>query len=286
AKSEDLGKRRALVVRNYLVDTWTIQASRIAVEQRGLPTQVSNESDPDGPAENRRVEISSSDPSILSAVASNDTMRVFDPPAVRFNLDVSSGSRLKSWTLFVSESDHIIKTFHGSGAPPANVDWRIAEQARFIPLGTRNLDFMLVVQDSNGTVIPTETGSIPVSEVTIADKRSGGGTDKSVDRFSLILFGFDESDVTPDQQPIISSIKKRITPTSTVSITGYTDRSGTDDYNKRLSEQRARAVSTALSVPRSTVTGQGETLPLYDNETPEGRFYSRTVEVIVETPMK
>lgn len=286
ASSEDLGKRRALVVRNYLVDTWKIPASRIAVDQRGLPSQASNEADPDGAAENRRVEISSSDPSILSAVASNDTMRVFDPPAVRFNLGVSDGLRLKSWTLFVSEGDHIIKTFHGAGAPPANVDWRIAEQARFIPRGTRNVDFMLVVQDSNGTVIPTETGSIPVSEVTIADKRSGGGTDKSVDRFSLILFGFDKSDVTPDQQAIINSIKKRITSTSTLSITGYTDRSGTDEYNKRLSEQRARSVSAALSAPRSTVTGQGETLPLYDNETPEGRFYSRTVEVIVETPMK
>ena len=286
ASSEDLGKRRALIVRNYLVDTWKVPASRIAVDQRGLPSQASNEADQDGAAENRRVEISSSDPSILSAVASNDTMRVFDPPAVRFNLGVSDTSRLKSWTLFVSEGDHIIKTFHGAGAPPANVDWRIAEQARFIPRGTRNVDFMLVVQDSNGTVIPTETGSIPVSEVTIADKRSGGGTDKSVDRFSLILFGFDKADVTPEQQSIINSIKKRVTPTSTVAITGYTDRTGTDEYNKRLSEQRARAVATALSAQRTTVTGQGETLPLYDNDTPEGRFYSRTVEVIVETPMK
>jgi hypothetical protein len=30
----------------------------------------------------------------------------------------------------------------------------------------------------------------------------------------------------------------------------------------------------------------GETMPLYDNELPEGRFYSRTVNVIVETPVK
>jgi outer membrane protein OmpA-like peptidoglycan-associated protein len=284
--TEDLGKRRATVVRNYLVDTWKIAASRIALDQRAQPTEASNESDADGAAENRRVEIASSDPTILSAVNSNDTMRVFDPPGVRFNLAVQHAAQLKSWTLFVSEGDRIIRTFHGSGVPPQEVDWRIAEQARLIPRGTRKIEYMLVVQDSNGTVIPTETGSIPVSEVTIEDKRSGGGTDKSIDRFSLILFGFDKSEVTTEHQATLSSVKRAITPTSSVTITGYTDRSGAEDYNRRLSEQRARAIATALGTQRASVVGQGEILPLYDNTTPEGRFYSRTVEVIVETPMK
>jgi outer membrane protein OmpA-like peptidoglycan-associated protein len=284
--TEDLGKRRATVVRSYLVDTWKIAASRIALDQRAQPTEASNESDADGAAENRRVEIASSDPTILSAVNSNDTMRVFDPPGVRFNLAVQHAAQLKSWTLFVSEGDRIIRTFHGSGVPPQAVDWRIAEQARLIPRGTRKIEYMLVVQDSNGTVIPTETGSIPVSEVTIEDKRSGGGTDKSIDRFSLILFGFDKSEVTTEHQATLSSVKRAITPTSSVTITGYTDRSGAEDYNRRLSEQRARAIATALGTQRASVVGQGEILPLYDNTTPEGRFYSRTVEVIVETPMK
>ncbi len=284
--TEDLGKRRATVVRNYLTENWKISASRIAVEQRALPALSSNESESDGAAENRRVEIASSDPSILAAVASNDTMRVFDPPAVRFNLSVNDPAHLKSWTLFVSEGDRIIRTFHGTGAPQSQVDWRIAEQGRLIPRGTRKLEYMLVVQDSNGTVIPTETGTIDVTEVTITDKKSGGATDKSIDRFSLFLFGFDKSDVTPEHQATLANVKRAMTPTSSVTITGYTDRNGAEDYNRRLSEQRARAVSTALGAQRAVVIGQGELLPLYDNSTPEGRFYSRTVEVIVETPMK
>lgn len=284
--TEDLGKRRATIVRDYFVDTWKIAGSRIAIDQRALPALASNESDADGAAENRRVEIVSSDPTILSAVSSTDTMRVFDPPAVRFNLAVNDTMGLKSWTLFISEGDRIIRTFHGTGVPQRQVDWRIAEQARFIPRGTRTLEYMLVVQDSNGTVIPTETGTIPVSEVTIADKRSGGGTDKSIDRYSLILFGFDKSDVSPEHQATLSTVKRAMSPASTVTITGYTDRSGAEDYNRRLSEQRARAVATAIGAQRATIVGQGEVLPLYDNSTPEGRFYSRTVEVIVETPMK
>lgn len=284
--SEDLGKRRAQVVKNYLVDTWGVSASRIAVEGRGLPSAASNESEADGASENRRVEIVSSDPSLLSAVESKDTMRVFDPPALRFSPSLSDTSRVKQWTVFVSESDRIIRTFHGTGAPPSAVDWRIEEQSRLLPRGIRNVEYMVVVQDSNGTVIPSETATVPVTERTLAEKGSSGGTDKTVDRYSLILFGFDRSELTDQHKLLIDNVKTRLTPTSKVSITGYTDRTGSDDYNLRLSEQRARAVATGLGVQRATITGQGEKLPLYNNDTPEGRFYSRTVEIVVETPLR
>ena len=284
--SEDLGKRRAQVVKNYLVDTWGVSAARIAIEGRGLPSSASNENEADGAGENRRVEIFSSDPSLLSAVESRDTMRVFDPPALRFSPSLSDTGRVKQWTVFVSESDRIIRTFHGTGAPPSAVDWRIEEQSRLLPRGIRNVEYMLVVQDSNGTVIPSESATVPVTERTLVDKRTTGGTDKTIDRYSLILFGFDRSELTDQHNALIENIKPRLSPASSVSITGYTDRTGSDDYNLRLSEQRARAVSAGLAVQRATITGQGEKLPLYDNDSPEGRFYSRTVEIVVETPLR
>lgn len=284
--SEDLGKRRAQVVKNYLVDTWGVDPSRIMIEGRGLPSAASSESESDGAAENRRVEISCSNPSILSAVQSTDTMRVFDPPAIRFRLAVTDSSRVKTWTLFVSESDRIIGTFHGSGLPPSSIDWRIAEQARLIPRGTRNLEYMLVVQDSSGDVVPSESNTFAVTERTLVDKATSGATDKTVDRYSLILFGFDRSDLTDEHRSLIENVKPRIAPTSSVSVIGYTDRSGAEEYNKKLSEQRARSVASSLGTTRVEILGQGELLPLYDNETPEGRFYSRTVEVIVETPRR
>jgi outer membrane protein OmpA-like peptidoglycan-associated protein len=143
-----------------------------------------------------------------------------------------------------------------------------------------------VVQDSNGTVIPSESATVPVTERTLVDKRTTGGTDKTMDRYSLILFGFDRSELTDQHKALIENIKPRLSPASSVSITGYTDRIGSDDYNLRLSEQRARAVSAGLAVQRATITGQGEKLPLYDNDSPEGRFYSRTVEIVVETPLR
>lgn len=282
--SDDLSKRRALVVKSYLVDTWGIDAARISAEDRGMPASASSTDDVDGASENMRVELSSNDPLLLSPVGSRDTMRVFSPAGMRFTPQIQNATEVKSWTLFVSQNEQIIKAMHGSAALPAELDWRLAETSRFIPQGTRNLEYMIVVQDSSGRVIPSESGSIPVSEVLLSDKAKTGGTDKSVDRFSLILFGFDRADISPDNQLLINEVKKSITPRSVVKVIGYSDRVGDATYNLGLSEKRAKAVATALATERTSTQGVGETLPLYDNESPEGRFYSRTVEIIVETP--
>ncbi len=282
----ELGKRRAESVKSYLVQTWSIESSRISTEGRSTPAQPSNSKEADGRAENRRVEITSTDPTVLSPVSSADTMRVFQPAGFRFVPSIDPRVPIANWTVFISEDEGIIRTFHGGEPIPANVDWRPAEQTAFIPRGTRKLEYMLVVQDSNGTVVPSDMKILPVSEVTLADKKKNGGTDKTVDRYSMILFGFDKADLSAENQSLVTTIKSKISPSSTVKITGYTDRSGAEDHNQRLSEQRARAVYGALGVSNAVVTGLGERLPLYDNSTPEGRFYSRTVEVIVETPRK
>ncbi|MFN5877003.1 MAG: OmpA family protein, partial [Ignavibacteria bacterium] len=191
---------------------------------------------------------------------------------------------LKSWTIFVSQNEQIVKALHGQGAPPNAVDWRIAETARFIPRGIRNLEYMLVVQDSSGKVIPSEAQSLAVSEVLLSDKAKMGGTDKNIDRYSLILFGFDRADISADNQALIDQVKQNITSRSMVKVVGYSDKVGEATYNQSLSERRAKAVASALSAERTSTLGVGESLPLYDNQTPEGRFYSRTVEIIVETP--
>lgn len=282
--SDDLAKRRALVIKSYLVDTWGVDGSRVAIEDRGLPSVASSSEDTDGAAENMRVEISSNDPSILSPVGSRDTMRVFTPPGIGFSPSIRQAEQLKTWTIFVSQNEQLIKTFHGQGAAPSRVDWRLAESSRFIPSGTRNLEYMLVVQDSSGTIIPSESGSVPVSEVLLSDKARTGGTDKTIDRYSMILFGFDRADISADNQRLLSEVKKSITSRSTVNVIGYSDRVGDEAYNRSLSEKRAKAVAAALATDRTSTQGLGESLPLYDNDTPEGRFYSRTVEVVVETP--
>ncbi|MBK1694291.1 hypothetical protein CKO09_05990 [Chromatium weissei] len=75
-------------------------------------------------------------------------------------------------------------------------------------------------------------------------------------------------------------------PTLTVRIEGHTDRSGKDELNKTLSQQRAEAVKQALialhvNAARVTAEGLGATRPIADNATAAGRSQNRRVEVYV-----
>ncbi|MDN3646985.1 OmpA family protein [Pontixanthobacter aestiaquae] len=73
-------------------------------------------------------------------------------------------------------------------------------------------------------------------------------------------------------------------PDSLVDVYGHTDSSGSDSYNQRLSEQRAEAVanymsSRGVSSARIRWQGFGETAPIADNTTAEGRARNRRVEI-------
>jgi outer membrane protein OmpA-like peptidoglycan-associated protein len=69
-------------------------------------------------------------------------------------------------------------------------------------------------------------------------------------------------------------------------VEGHTDSVGGDDYNMKLSEQRAGAVrdylvSEGLSQDGITAKGFGKTLPVADNSTAAGRQRNRRVELVV-----
>lgn len=281
-----LARERASTVAKYLTSTWKVDPQRITVVAHGIPAQASNNSTDDGMAENRRVEITASDSRILGAVDSKDTLRVFNPAGIRFSPTVTPHTPLSQWTLFVTANDRIIKVFHDNAPVPSYLDWRIDEQTNFIPNGTSSIEYLFVAQDTAGKIIPSANRVLELREITLEDKRSKFLSDKSIDRYSMILFGFDKSDLSNTNMELINQIKSKIRANSIVNVYGYTDRSGDADYNVRLSRQRALSVSKALGIPDSSAHGLGKTLSLYDNNTPAGRFYSRTVEVLVETPVQ
>lgn len=71
-----------------------------------------------------------------------------------------------------------------------------------------------------------------------------------------------------------------------ITIFGYTDSTGSADYNLKLSGERAAAVksylaSKGLVASRFSVTGLGIVDPIADNATPEGRSKNRRVEFAI-----
>lgn len=77
-------------------------------------------------------------------------------------------------------------------------------------------------------------------------------------------------------------------PRSQLVIEGHTDSYGSDTTNMSLSRQRAEAVSAFLTaqfgIPafRSSAVGYGETQPIANNETPQGRERNRRIDIRIE----
>ena len=114
-------------------------------------------------------------------------------------------------------------------------------------------------------------------------------SDRTIAKFSLVLFDFDKSDLTDDNRRILETIVLPVVQfNSTVKIFGYTDRIGDAEYNKKLAASRATTVKNALEAKvkdaKYEIYGLGESVQVFDNSTPIGRHLSRTVQIYVETP--
>lgn len=101
-----------------------------------------------------------------------------------------------------------------------------------------------------------------------------------------VLFEFDSARLTGAAFTTIEDIAE-VSAGRSISVEGHTDSVGTDSYNQRLSEDRARAVARELGykgVPSSKIhtRGLGESRPIASNATEVGRARNRRVEVILE----
>ena len=97
-------------------------------------------------------------------------------------------------------------------------------------------------------------------------------------------FALNSDEPLPSGQLRLDQVAKRLAdfPGLRIVVEGHTDSSGAADYNQRLSERRARAVKDYLvargvSAARISTVGLGESMPVGDNETEEGRARNRRV---------
>ena len=286
-----LAAARAETVRRYLLDVWNIGANRLIMKARNLSEQASMpKTEPDKIEENRRVEIVSSVREVLDPILLSDTMRVSNPPTIRFTPYVKSEKPVTEWSLLAFSDGQDVKEFSSadSGAAantvtagaetatslPKRIDWTPPKQGENSLKLNGALEFTLSARDGNGKS-GFAHGFLPVEKVILPDKR--------IEQFSLVLFGFNKSEISEQNQRIIKFINSIIQPNSKVSIGGYTDRTGDNAYNRTLSRQRAVELARLIDQPLSKAQGFGEDTLIYDNTTPEGRFYCRTVNVSVET---
>ena len=103
-----------------------------------------------------------------------------------------------------------------------------------------------------------------------------------------VLFAAGKAEVGPGAQRSVDKLADflKAYPKRSVLIEGHSDNLGHEEYNIRLSQQRAEAVRDLLvtrgvAVQRIRTKGYGSKFPIVDNDSAVGRQQNRRVEVIV-----
>jgi outer membrane protein OmpA-like peptidoglycan-associated protein len=105
---------------------------------------------------------------------------------------------------------------------------------------------------------------------------------------SDVLFDFNKYTLKPDAREKLAKVSGILLsyPGLTMQVEGYTDNIGSDEYNQKLSEQRADAVrdylvTQGVAQPSISAAGYGKTNPVADNSSNEGRAQNRRVQLVV-----
>lgn len=132
-----------------------------------------------------------------------------------------------------------------------------------------------------------------VQEAKLRQKLVGTGVSVTRDGDSIILnmpgnvtFAVDSANINGDFYDVLDSVTLVINEfdKTLVEIMGHTDSTGSEEYNQKLSELRARSVlkyfeSRDIQPVRLETYGYGETYPVASNNDASGRSLNRRVEI-------
>lgn len=285
----EISEQRAATAKQYLISTFGISSDRITTSAQNLPEKPSAKTLTDGDEENRRVEFSSNVPEIVEPIIIHkDKQRLAQPNLLEFRPKVVNvKSPVVSHTFMITQAGKTLREDREEGEPRIK-RWVIRPDE--LSASQLPIEYHLTVKNQDG-VEKEANGTIPVDYISSTRKAVEKMQDRTIEKFSLILFDFDKADLTAENQRIL---EKTVIPSlkynSVVKIYGYTDRTGDAKYNKELSRRRAEKIKEALFSKAKTakyeLTGVGKDLLIFDNDSPVGRQLCRTVQIIVETPTK
>jgi outer membrane protein OmpA-like peptidoglycan-associated protein len=306
-----VARARAEVAKQYLTRVWGIPTNRIliAVQQDGLSLKPSRPLEERAKMqENRRVELSSDTPELLDPLLLEDQNRSITASTLRLTPLVQKENALGQvarWRITARQNGALVKEWNGTGEPPARVDWSLqeanADALNMIDAfkgAQKPLEMQLTAWDGNGVAATSPVQTLAVRR-DASSNQSAETASKLVPafaRFRLIFFDVDRFDLnrtdagkssffansTRTLDLIRQLLGQTLTPRSLVRFAGFTDRTGNEDANRRLSFAYARASADALGLRNASAVGNGSTPLLYDNTLAEGRMYCRTVLITVE----
>jgi outer membrane protein OmpA-like peptidoglycan-associated protein len=292
-KGTKKGKAMAESVKEYLVNIFGIDASRINTEGRLKPRITAENSGDKTDIDLRRegdtrVSIASESPELLMEFQSGEETplkpveitTVQEAPIdsyVSFNTD-SSNEGYSSWSMEIADENGKVQNFGPYTKELVTIPGKSI-------LGTRpegDYKVTMIGKDKNGNIVKKETNMHMV--LWTPPKEEQGM------RYSVI-YEFDESKVIPLYEKYLAeTVTPKIPTGATVIIHGHTDIIGNEAYNLNLSQERVNDVKTIIEnaltkAGRSDVKfvtqgfGENPETAEFDNNLPEGRFYNRNVVI-------
>lgn len=156
---------------------------------------------------------------------------------------------------------------------------------KFLRGGKETWVFLQAGENDGSYVMTVSEREAMKQDVTVnelADKLTKDG-------FVTLYVNFDtgKSTIKPDSAKTLddAAAALKVAATLRVEVAGHTDNVGAPEANQRLSQERAQAVMAALvgrgiKADRLTAKGYGQTTPVADNRTEEGRARNRRVELV------
>lgn len=290
ANNPDEGKLMAENMKAYLVNNFSIDASRITTVGRSKPVVPSEQ--PGATQDlallregDRRVDIESNSNELLLQVGGSSSPFLKPVQLTSYQVDPldshvilnaeGAGQLLKSWSVEVTDERGFSK-YYG----PYYTD-RASVPGSTILGDNASGNYRIVMTGE------TITGRMIKKESSVRLLKKEDSKEEGL-RYS-ILFDFDKADALASYEKFLTDVVTPLIPeNSTVIIHGHTDNIGDAKYNHNLSHERAigtqRIIESALSRAgkrnvkfESFGFGEDENLAPFNNKFPEERFYNRSV---------
>jgi outer membrane protein OmpA-like peptidoglycan-associated protein len=277
----DLALKRAERIKEYLNNIWKIDENRIKIDHSDkncTPYQPTFSENDSGFAENRRAVIMSDSPEILEPIHRERYSEVVDvqPDIIELDPRGTTEIGIKEWEIIGKQDGKEIFHKRGTGKPHLVTEEITSYKADALMDGNK-LDIVFNVTDVEGNKA-TQTKTIKIIKEV---------SELEVERLSLILFDVSSDRIPNHAKPGVADLMKSLNDSTKVRVIGYSDVLGPFDFNKELSEKRAkntelliRSIAPNANIIEMKGVGSLEFPPgLHSYQSPTERFLSRTVRI-------
>jgi outer membrane protein OmpA-like peptidoglycan-associated protein len=225
-----------------------------------------------------------------SAMTSGKALHVKVPPGTTY---VAPRAAPGTGYIVVVEPD--TRSLQATRAELARTQQELASTRQALANKSGSLDEHTRALQQREAELLSRTEALSARERELSQRQAELDKAKAVERELAILlsgtvmFRHDEAILLPEARARldeVAGVLKRMAPERQIAIVGHADATGTDEYNRRLSEKRADAVRSYLlqrgvAAERVVARGLGEQEPIAPNQTAEGRANNRRVEIVI-----